>query len=58
MTDGEMLFALYKAVEQLYERVVGERLLVEVPIRDGQSSLSIISLGLGIPDRNGVGTLS
>jgi replicative superfamily II helicase len=51
MTDREMIAAVYKAVEQLYERVVGERLLVTIPTEDGKSTLSIMSLGLDIPDR-------
>ena len=58
MTDREMIAAIYKAVEQLFERVVGERLLVTIPTEDDQSTLSIISLGLDIPDRSDNGTFS
>jgi len=53
-----MIAAVYKAVEQLYERVVGERLLVSIPTEDGKSTLSIMSLGLDIPDRLEAGTCS
>jgi len=52
MTDREMVAAVYKAVEQLYERLVGERLLVTIPTDDHRSTLSIISLGLNIPNRS------
>ena len=40
-----MMTAIYKAMEALYERVTGERLLLTVPINNGQDSMSFISLG-------------
>lgn len=52
MTDRELMAAVYIAVEQMYERLVGERLVISVPTEDGQSTLGISSLGLGISERS------
>jgi len=49
MTDREMLFALYRAVEILYEKTVGEQLIVSISVNDGQDTLSIKSTGTFIP---------
>ena len=56
MTDREMLFALYRAVEILYEKTVGEQLIVSIPVKDGQDTLSIKSAGTFIRGRLDAGS--
>lgn len=58
VTDREIMAAIYLAVEKMYERVVGERLIISVPTEDGQSTLGISSLGLHIPERSEKESLS
>lgn len=45
MTDREMLSALYSAVEALYERLTGERLVLSVPVNESKDYVTITSLG-------------
>lgn len=45
MTDREMMSALYSAMEAIYERLTGERLVLSVPINDGKDYITITSLG-------------
>ncbi len=49
-----MLIALYRAVEQLYERTVGEKLIVTVETDEGK--VTIQSCGATSPERNSGGT--
>lgn len=55
MTDRDMLLALYRAVETLYEKTIGEPLMVTIPVNDGQDTLSIKSAGTFIRGRSDTG---